>query len=143
VVIDVSNRQTISKRRSIAFFGAATSSLLAAEERAGVTHHVALSVVGSDRVGLGYYFGKRRQEHLVLSGRIPATVLRATQFHEFAAQLLARGRPFTLVPEMLSQPVAAREVADGQQTFDQWLATDGIAGPAQAVGASRIEPGRT
>jgi uncharacterized protein YbjT (DUF2867 family) len=112
VVIDVSNLQATSRKKSIAFFEAATSSLLAAEERAGITHHVALSVVGSDRVGFGYYLGKRRQEELVLSGRVPATVLRATQFHEFAAQLLARGRLLALVPQMLSQPIAAREVAD-------------------------------
>jgi len=112
VVIDVSNLQTTSTKKSIAFFGKATSSLLAAEERAGIAHHVALSVVGCDRVGFGYYLGKRRQEELVLSGRVPATVLRATQFHEFAAQLLARGGPIALVPQMLSQPIAAREVAD-------------------------------
>jgi uncharacterized protein YbjT (DUF2867 family) len=112
VVIDASNLQTTSRKKSIAFFEAATSSLLAAEERAGITHHVALSIVGSDRVGFGYYLGKRRQEELVLSGRVPATVLRATQFHEFAAQLLAHGGLFVLVPKMLSQPIAAREVAD-------------------------------
>lgn len=112
VVVDVSNLQTISRKKSIAFFEKATSSLLAAEERAGIAHHVALSVVGSDRIEFGYYLGKRRQEELVLSGRVPATVLRATQFHEFAAQLLARGGPIALVPEMLSEPIAAREVAD-------------------------------
>jgi uncharacterized protein YbjT (DUF2867 family) len=111
-VIDVSNLQTTSRKKSIVFFEAATSSLLAAEERAGIAHHVALSIVGCDQVGFGYYLGKRRQEELVLSGGVPATVLRATQFHEFAAQLLARGGLLALVPQMLSQPIAAREVAD-------------------------------
>jgi uncharacterized protein YbjT (DUF2867 family) len=110
-VIDVSNVVTTSKNKSIAFFEAATRNLVAAGERAGVTHHVALSIVGSDRVDLGYYFGKRRQVELVLSGRVPGSVLRATQFHEFAAQLLERGGPFAVVPKMTSQPVAAREVA--------------------------------
>lgn len=112
VVIDVSNLRTTSGRKSIAFFEAATCSLLAAEERAGITHHIALSIVGSDRVGFGYYLGKRRQEALVLSGRVPATVLRSTQFFEFAAQILTRGGPFVLVPKMLCQPIAAREVAN-------------------------------
>ncbi len=111
-VIDVSNVQTTSRKKSIAFFEAATSSLLAAEERIGIIHHIALSIVGSDRVDFGYYLGKHRQEGLVLAGGVPATVLRSTQFHEFAAQLLARGGPFVLAPKMLSQPIAAREVAD-------------------------------
>ncbi|MEQ4722217.1 hypothetical protein [Nonomuraea sp. B19D2] len=59
-----------------------------------------------------YYLGKRRQEELVLSGRVPGSVLRTTQFYEFAAQMLARGGPFVFVPQQLSQPIAAREVAE-------------------------------
>lgn len=71
-----------------------------------------LSVAGCDRVGLGYYAGKLRQEELVQAGPIPATIQRATQFHEFAAQLLGNAvGPFVPVPRMLSRPVAAREVA--------------------------------
>ncbi len=111
-VVDVSNVTTTRRAASVAFFEAATRHLLAAGERAGVRHHVVLSVVGIDRVPLGYYAGKQRQEDLALAG--PATVLRATQFHEFAGQLLA-GSPFggrlPVVPRMLVQPVAAREVA--------------------------------
>lgn len=111
-VIDVSNVITISKRKSAGFFAAATEHLLAAGRRAGVGHHVALSIVGVDRVDLGYYFGKRRQEELVLGGPVPATVLRATQFHEFAVQLLSRSRsPFIVAPNMPCEPVAGREVA--------------------------------
>ncbi|MEN3359908.1 MAG: hypothetical protein V7637_3890 [Mycobacteriales bacterium] len=110
-VIDVSNVTTLSRRTAIAFFEAATRNLLAAGRRAGVTHHVVLSIVGIDRVAMGYYLGKRRQEELALSGPVPGTVLRATQFHEFAAQLLARGGPFVLVPKAVYQPVAAAEVA--------------------------------
>lgn len=113
VVIDVSNVSTIRRKKSVAFFEAATTHLLAAEQQAGVTHHIALSIVGCDRVDFGYYYGKRRQEELVLAGPVPATVLRATQFHEFAQQLFQRTRfgPFVLVPAMRAQPVAAREVA--------------------------------
>jgi len=111
VVIDVSNVSTIRRKKSVAFFEAATTHLLAAEQQAGVTHHIALSIVGCDRVDFGYYYGKRRQEELVLAGPVPATVLRATQFHEFAAQILERGGPFAVTPKMLCQPIAAREVA--------------------------------
>lgn len=113
-VVDVSNVTTTSRARAVAFFEAATGNLLAAEAEAGVAHHVALSIVGVDRVGLGYYHGKLAQEALVLrggSGGVPGSVLRATQFHEFAAQMLERGGPFALAPRMLTQPVAAREVA--------------------------------
>jgi uncharacterized protein YbjT (DUF2867 family) len=110
-VIDVSNVATTGARRSIAFFEAATGRLLEAGRRAGVAHHVALSIVGVDRVDFGYYAGKRRQEELVLNGPVPGTVLRATQFHEFAAQCLARGGPVTIAPKMLCQPVAVAEVA--------------------------------
>ncbi|MET7747625.1 NAD(P)H-binding protein [Micromonospora sp. NPDC005367] len=110
-VIDVTNRSTISRKRSVNFFGTVTGNLLAAGRRAGVRHHVALSVVGVDRVGFGYYAGKRRQEELVLDGRVPATVLRSTQFHEFAAQRAAYRGPIVAVPQVLSQPIAAHEVA--------------------------------
>lgn len=111
-VVDVSNVDTLSAKRSIAFFEAATVHLLAAGAEAGVRHHVALSIVGSDRVDLPYYLGKRRQEDLVAAGPVPWTVLRATQFHEFAGQLIDRSpRPIALALRMRCQPVAAREVA--------------------------------
>jgi uncharacterized protein YbjT (DUF2867 family) len=110
-VVDASNVMTLSRKRSVQFFTTATGNLLAAEERAGVAHHVALSIVGVDQVDFGYYEGKRRQEELVLAAPVPGTVLRATQFHEFAEQTLARTRgPVAVVPRMRSQPVAAREV---------------------------------
>jgi hypothetical protein len=110
-VIDVSNVATTRRARASAFFEAGTRHLLAAEEGAGVGHHVVLSIVGVDRVDVGYYLGKRHQEELVLTGAVPSSVLRATQFHEFAAQFLARGGPLPVVPQMLCRPVAAREVA--------------------------------
>lgn len=111
-VVDASNVDTLGAKRSIAFFEAATGHLLAAGAAAGVRHHVALSIVGCDRVDLPYYLGKRRQEELVAAGPVPWSVLRATQFHEFAGQLVERSpRPFALAPRMRTQPVAAREVA--------------------------------
>jgi uncharacterized protein YbjT (DUF2867 family) len=109
-VVDVTNIETLRARRSVAFFETVTSRLLAAERAAGVGHHVALSIVGADRVDLPYYLGKRRQEELVL-GEPTGTVVRATQFHEFAAQMLARKGLLVIAPKMLSQPVAVAEVA--------------------------------
>jgi uncharacterized protein YbjT (DUF2867 family) len=117
-VIDVSNVNTRRAAESVAFFETATRQLLAAGEQAGVRHHLALSIVGIDRVKMGYYEGKLRQEELVLAGSVPATVLRATQFHEFAGQLLAQlpGTPIAVVPSMKVQPIAAWEVADALVT---------------------------
>jgi uncharacterized protein YbjT (DUF2867 family) len=111
-VIDVSDLKTTRRRASAAFFTAASQNLLAAGQRAGVRHHVALSIVGIDRVDFGYYEGKRRQEELVLAGPVPGSVLRATQFHEFAGQFLDRTPgPVAVVPMMRIQPIAVREVA--------------------------------
>lgn len=113
-VIDTSNQTSQRRVRAEAFFGDVTRRLLAAGAEAGVGHHVALSIVGIDVVDTGYYAGKRLQERLVLDGAVPGSVLRATQFHEFAEQVLgfARVGGFSLVPRMTSQPIAAREVAE-------------------------------
>jgi uncharacterized protein YbjT (DUF2867 family) len=111
-VVDVSNVPTLRQAPAEAFFTAATTALLEAGRRAGVRHHVVLSIVGVDRVAQGYYRAKAAQERLVLGGPVPGSVLRATQFHEFAGQLLDRSRgPLVVVPRMRVQPVAAREVA--------------------------------
>ena len=111
-VIDVTNLTTTKRSASVDFFTTTSTQLLARAGAPVSAHHIALSIVGIDRVDLGYYAGKRRQEELVLDGPVPATVLRATQFHEFAAQLLERGpRWLVVAPRMRSQPVAASEVA--------------------------------
>lgn len=111
-VVDVSNVTTLSRRTAERFFVLAAKNLLTAARHAGVGHHVVLSIVGVDRSPLGYYRAKLRQEQVVLSGPVPATVLRATQFHEFADQILARvPGPVAVVPRMRTQPVAASEVA--------------------------------
>jgi uncharacterized protein YbjT (DUF2867 family) len=112
VVIDVSNVATLSKKRAVTFFTVGSTRLLEAGARAGVRHHLALSIVGIDRVGFGYYAGKLAQEQVIAGGALPWTVLRATQFHEFADQLLIRSPgPLVVVPRARVQPVAAREVA--------------------------------
>ncbi|GAA1974707.1 SDR family oxidoreductase [Kitasatospora viridis] len=111
-VIDVTDVRTLRREVSVEFFGAVSRTLLAAGRRAGVRHHVALSIVGIDRADLAYYAGKRRQEAEVRAGGVPWTVLRTTQFHEFAERFLPpRGLPVALAPRMLSQPVAVSEVA--------------------------------
>lgn len=113
-VIDVASTQTISAKESTAFFGAVTRNLLTAEGAAGVRHHVALSIVGIDKAPYAYYAGKVEQERLVRAGAVPWTILRATQFHEFAEQIRSQTSfgPLTIVPRMVSQPIAAREVAE-------------------------------
>lgn len=112
-VVDVANITTTNRDKAVAFFEATTRTLLEAGQRAGVRHHVALSIIGVDRVGFGYYQGKLWQEELALGGPVPGSVLRAAQFHEFPGQLIERlaTGPVMVVPSMQSQPVAAREVA--------------------------------
>jgi len=114
VVVDVTSTRAQSRRGAEGFFGAVTRTLTAAERVAGVGHHVALSIIGIDDVPSGYYRGKRLQERLLAEGDQPWSVLRAAQFHEFAEQALGFVRigPFSLVPLMHSQPVAAREVGE-------------------------------
>ena len=113
-VVDTTSVPTQRREEAESFFGGVTRTLLEAEAAAGVGHHVVLSIVGVDEVGTGYYQGKRLQERLVAEGGVGWSVLRATQFHEFAEQVLGfvTVGPFSLVPRMASQPVAAAEVGE-------------------------------
>jgi uncharacterized protein YbjT (DUF2867 family) len=114
-VIDVTNTRSVNTDQVRAFFATVTEHLVAAEHHAGVRHHVALSIVGLDRLpDDGHYAGKREQERLALSGPVPASVVRATQFFDFAAQMVnwtLRGQSAALAP-LLLQPVAVTDVAD-------------------------------
>jgi uncharacterized protein YbjT (DUF2867 family) len=111
-IIDVSNVTTTKRAAAEEFFGTTTRHLQDAATAAGAGHLIALSIVGIDRVQLGYYLGKRRQEEVLAAGSVPWSVLRATQFHEFAEQMLARmPGPVAVIPRILSRPVAAKEVA--------------------------------
>jgi uncharacterized protein YbjT (DUF2867 family) len=114
-VIDVTNTPSVDTDQVRAFFATVTGRLLAAEHHAGVPHHVVLSIVGLDRVpDQGQYAGKREQERLALSGPVPVSVVRATQFFDFAAQVVGwtrRGQSAALAP-LLLQPVAVTDVAD-------------------------------
>lgn len=113
VVVDVSNIDTISRKNSIEFFTTAASNLGGAAQSAGVSRIIVLSIVGVDRIPFGYYEGKFAQENSLRAGSVPVTVLRATQFHEFADQNLARvPGPVAMIPRMRMRPVASSEVAD-------------------------------
>ncbi len=114
-VVDATSAPEMDAEAARQFFGTATRNLLAAEERVGVGHHVALSIVNVDGVeGNGHFAGKRLQEEIVVSGPVPHTILRATQFHEFAGVVAGwmREGDVTVVPPLLVQPVAAADVAD-------------------------------
>jgi hypothetical protein len=138
-VIDVTNTQTLSRRKAVAFFEAASRRLLAAEERAGVRHHVVLSIVGIERAGhpvTATTRGKIRQEQVVAAGPVPWTVLRATQFHEFADQLLdGMPGPPAVIPRMRVQPVAVREAARALAELAE--------GPAQGMAPELAGPVRS
>lgn len=112
-VIDVSGIQALSTKKAVDFFTNATQNLLAAGKKAGVKHHVALSIVGIDKANSGLYAGKLVQEDEVRHGDIPWTLLRSTQFHEFVPMSIKAASigPLVFVPTMLTQPVAAKEVA--------------------------------
>ncbi|MGH3350494.1 MAG: SDR family oxidoreductase [Nocardioides sp.] len=112
-LIDCISINSMKAEESRDFFTATTTNMIEAERKVGVAHHVVLSIVGIDKVPTGYYQGKVAQERVVREAGQPYTILRATQFHEFAEQMLVRGKvgPFLMAPRMLSAPVAAVEVA--------------------------------
>ena len=112
-VVEVTNTTVTDPAEAREFFGMTTGSLLAAEKRAGVGHHVVLSIAGVDLVeGNAHYAGKRRQEELVEVGSTPFTIQRATQFYEFAGMVVGwtRQGDVATVPPLLMQPVAASDV---------------------------------
>jgi uncharacterized protein YbjT (DUF2867 family) len=114
VVVDVSNERSREDRAVLEFFETSGRNLLAAEAAAGVGHHVALSIVGADRLLTGGYFrAKMAQENLIKASPIPYTIVRATQFFEFVggiAQAATEGQSVRL-PPVLMQPIAADDVA--------------------------------
>jgi uncharacterized protein YbjT (DUF2867 family) len=114
VVVDVSNSPSLEDAAVLKFFETSTRNLLAAEAAAGVGHHVALSVVGSDRLAdSGYFRAKLAQERLIKESSIPYSIVRATQFFEFVGRLAdaaTEGDTVRLAP-VLIQPMAADDVA--------------------------------
>jgi uncharacterized protein YbjT (DUF2867 family) len=111
VVVDASNAS--APKRAAQVLVAGSRHLLAAGERAGATHHVGISIVGCERIPVGYYRVKTEQEQVIERGPMPWSIVRATQFHELADMALtAAGKWRVLpIPAMRLQTVAAAEVA--------------------------------
>jgi uncharacterized protein YbjT (DUF2867 family) len=114
VVVDVANSPSFEDKAVLAFFETSGRNLLAAEAAAGVRHHIALSVVGADRLPeSGYMRAKVAQEKLIKSSKVPYTIVRATQFFEFVggiAQSATEGQTVRLPPAMM-QPIVSDDVA--------------------------------
>jgi uncharacterized protein YbjT (DUF2867 family) len=115
VVVDVANSPSFEDDAAMAFFQTAGRNLLAAEQVAGVKHHVALSVVGTERLqASGYFRAKLAQEALIKASPTPYTILRSTQFFQFVGGIVhsaAAGDAIRLPPVQI-QPIAADDVAD-------------------------------
>ena len=129
VVVDVTNSPSWADDDVMAFFDKSTRNLLAAEATAGVRHHVALSVVGADRMtDSGFMRAKVNQENLITAGRIPYTIVRATQFFEFLGWIADSGTQGNTVRLSTApmQPVAADDVA-------ATLADVALAAPANGI----------
>jgi uncharacterized protein YbjT (DUF2867 family) len=114
VVVDVSNAPAWEDAAVMDFFTTATGNLLAAEAAAGVGHHVALSVVGTERLTeSGYFRAKLAQEELIKASSMPYSIVRATQFFEFMERIAddATEGDSVRLPPALIQPMAADDVA--------------------------------
>src|SRR6516225_7012708 len=116
VVVDVSNSPSWEDAAVLKFFETSTRNLLTNETAAGVGHHVALSVVGTDRLSeSGYFRAKIAQEKMIKNSAIPYSIVQATQFFEFLkglADISFDGDKVRLAP-VLFQPMAADDVASG------------------------------
>ena len=115
VVIDLANSPSFDEKAAMEFFEAAGRNLFAAEKTAGVRHHVALSVVGTDRMqAMGYFRAKLVQENHIRNSGIPFTIVHATQFFEFVGTIAQSATDGTKVrlPAGAFQPIAADNVAD-------------------------------
>jgi uncharacterized protein YbjT (DUF2867 family) len=139
VVVDVSNSPSLEDAAALHFFQTSTANLLQAEAAAGVRHHVALSVVGTDRLaesGGGYFRAKLVQERLIERSPIPYSIVHATQFFEFLeglADAATAGNTVRLAP-VLVQPIAAADVGRAVASVSVAAPVHGIvevAGPEQ------------
>lgn len=129
VVIDVSNSPSFEDEAVMRFFETSTRNLLAAEQAARVGHHVALSVVGAERLPeSGYFRAKRAQEQLIQASSVPYTIVHATQFFEFLKSIaaIATEEGTVRLPPVLVQPIAADDVA-------QAVARAAMAEPANGI----------
>lgn len=135
VVVDVANSPSFEDKAVLEFFETSGRNLLAAEAAAGVTHHIALSVVGTDKlVESGYFRGKIAQEKLIRAASIPYTIVHSTQFMEFLggiAQSGTEGQTVRLSPAFV-QPISSDDVAAAMADYTLGAPVNGtveIAGP--------------
>ena len=138
VVVDVSNSPSFADDDVMAFFTTSTANLLAAEKSAGVTHHVALSIVGADRLpGSGYMRAKVAQEKLILDSGVAYSIVRATQFLEFATGIAASATDGDTVrlPHSLTRPIAAEDVA---ATVARTAAAPALNGTLEIAGPNEL-----
>lgn len=135
VVVDVANSPSFEDQAVMAFFDTSGRKLLAAEARAGVAHHVALSVVGTERLqGSGYFRAKLAQETLIQASPVPYTIVRATQFFEFMGSIAGAASDGGVVRLSAAhmQPIASADVAELLATVALTPAHNGLvelAGP--------------
>jgi uncharacterized protein YbjT (DUF2867 family) len=137
VVIDLANSPSFEDKAVLEFFETSGRNLLVAEAAAGVRHHVALSIVATDRTDNGYFRAKVAQERLIVASGIPYTIVRATQFLEFLGGIAASSADGNMVrlPPSLFQPIAADDVASFVAEFALAAPRNGIveiAGPERA-----------
>lgn len=114
VVVDVANSPSFEDEAVLRFFQTSGRNLLAAEAEAGVAHHIALSVVGTDRLlASGYFRAKQAQEDLIEASPVPYTIVQATQFFEFLGGIANAGAAGGAIrlSNALVQPIAAEDVA--------------------------------
>src|SRR4249920_3565739 len=114
VVVDLANSPSFEDQAAMDFFQTAGKNITAAEVTAGIKHHVALSVVGTERLqGSGYFRAKLAQEKLIKSSPIPYTIVHATQFFEFVRAIaqFSTVEGVVRLPPVLFQPMAAEDVA--------------------------------
>ena len=137
VVVDVSNSPSFEDAAVLNFFQTSTRNLLAAEAAEGVRHHVALSVVGTDRLSeSGYFRAKIAQEKLITAGPIPYSIVHATQFFEFVKSIADAATTDNVVKlsSALIQPMAADDVASAVARVAEGAPINGVvevAGPEQ------------
>lgn len=137
VVVDVSNSPSFEDAAVLNFFQTSTRNILAAEAVAGVKHHVALSVVGTDRLQeSGYFRAKLAQEKLITASSIPYSIVHATQFFEFIKSIAegATSGDTVRLASVLIQPMAAEDVASAVGRIAVGAPVNGmveVAGPQQ------------
>lgn len=137
-VVDVANSPSFEDKAVLEFFQVSGRNLLAAEARAGVRHHVALSVVGTHRLAeSGYFRGKIAQEALIVKGGIPYTIVHSTQFFEFLGGIVQSGTQGdeVLLSPAFVQPIASDDVA--QAMADATLAAP-VNGIVEIAGPDRV-----